>query len=187
MKKLNRMQLRRLIEARIKPTTTIPGMNPSRQEKLDVLASRRDQDVMGREFADNSFDAVIDPFRGDDVPFSRREFQYDHPLVEDPNFKKNIADLFDIFMYEHKVFANDIEDGMPVEEYKNMCSDFFIELLPEMSTKPGYFTGGKIPASISHTFSTGKVPYQLEEIIKRIIDPMSEKIWNDWNNDTFFS
>ena len=76
---------------------------------------------------------------------------------------------------------------MPNYQKNVEIRDFFIELLPEMSTRPGYFTGGKIPASISHTFSTGKVPYQLEEIIKRIVDPMSEKIWNDWNNDTFFS
>lgn len=173
--KLTRKQLRRLIETRIKPTTSIPGMDPMTQQKLDTLASARDTEAMGRRFADNSFDALIDPLRGDDVPFSQREFEYDHPMVEDPKFSEGIADLFERFMYAEKAFASDIEDGMSLEEYKAMARDFFMEGLPQVAISSDN------PA-VKHSFSSGKVPYQLEDAVKRIVDPISERVWTDWSN-----
>ena len=154
--KITRKQLRRLIETRIKPSTNIPGMDPNTQQKLDTLASARDSEAMGRRYADMSFDALIDTFRDDDVTFSQREFEYNHPMVEDPNFAKGIADLFEVFLYQEKAFASDIEDGMSLEEYKEMARDFFMEGLPQVaasSTNP----------AVRHSFSTGKVPYQLED------------------------
>ena len=173
--KLSRRQLRRLIETRIKPSTNIPGMDPNTQQKLDTLASARDSEAMGRRYADRSFDALIDTFRDDDVTFSQREFEYNHPMVEDPNFAKGIADLFEVFLYQEKAFASDIEDGMSLEEYKEMARDFFMEGLPQVaasSTNP----------AVRHSFSTGKVPYQLEDEVKRIVDPISERVWTDWSN-----
>ena len=173
--KLTRRQLRKLIETRIKPTTAIPGMDPVTQQKLDTLASSRETDSMGREFADNTFDALIDPFRKDDTPFSQREFEYDYPLVEDPKFAEGVKELFDMFMYENKVFAGDIEDGMSLEDYKEMVTDDFIEELPQAAIKSDN------PA-VRHSFSSGKLPYQLKDIIKRIVDPMAENVWTDWSN-----
>ena len=93
--KLTRKQLRKLIEARIKPSLEIPGLDSSLQQKLQNLAGGRAGDARGRQYADRSFDALIDPLTGDDVPFSQREFQYDYPMVEDPEFKRGIEDLFD--------------------------------------------------------------------------------------------
>jgi len=173
--KLTRRQLRKLIETRIKPTTAIPGMDPVTQQKLDTLAAGRETDAMGREFADRGFDALIDPFRKDDTPFSQREFEYDHPMVEDPRFAEGIQELFDGFMYENKVFANDIEDGMSLEDYKEMVTDDFIEELPQAAIKSDN------PA-VRHSFSSGKLPYQLEDIVKRIVDPISEDVWQDWSS-----
>ena len=171
--KITRKQLRKLIEARIKPTTAIPSLDPIRQQKLDTLASARDTDAMGRKFADNTFDSLIDSFRDDDVPFSQREFEYSHPLVEDPRFAEGIADLFEGFMYAEKAFASDIEEGMSLEEYKKMARDFFMEGLPQVAISSDN-------SAVKHSFSSGRVPYQLEEEIKRIIDPISERIWKDW-------
>ena len=173
--KLTRRQLRKLIETRIKPTTAIPGMDPVTQQKLDTLAAGRETDAMGREFADRGFDALIDSFRDDDVPFSQREFDYAHPMVEDPKFAEGIADLFEIFLYQEKAFAADIEDGMSLEEYKAMAKDFFMEGLPQVAVSSDN------PA-VKHSFSSGKVPYQLEDAVKRIIDPISERVWKDWSN-----
>ena len=186
--KITRKQLRKLIETKIKPSLEMPGLSDYAQKNLYTLADGRDQDSSGREFADRYLDSMVDSFPSQEGldPYSEREFRYDYPLIEDPEFSKNISDLFDIFMYENKVFANDIEDGMSLEEYKDMARDFFMEVLPRMSTRPGYFTGGEIPRSIGHTFSSGKIPYQLEDIIKRIVDPISERIWNDWTGGTFF-
>ena len=173
--KLTRKQLRKLIEAKIKPTTNIPGLDPTNQQKLDTLATARDQDAMGRRFADNWFDGIIDPLRGDDVPFSQREFDYSHPMVEDPKFAEGIADLFEVFLYQEKAFASDIEDGMSLEAYKAMARDFFMEGLPQAaasSTNP----------AVRHSFSSGKVPYQLEDAVGRIVDPISERVWKDWSD-----
>lgn len=173
--KLTRRQLRKLIETRIKPTTAIPGIDPVTQQKLDTLAAGRKTDAMGRKFADRGFDALIDPLRGDDVPFSQREFDYAHPMVEDPKFAEGIADLFEIFLYQEKAFAADIEAGMSLEEYKAMARDFFMEGLPQVAVSSDN------PA-VKHSFSSGKVPYQLEDAVKRIIDPISERVWTDWSN-----
>lgn len=175
--KLTRKQLRKLIETRIKPTTTIPGMDPITQQKLDTLASSRETDAMGREFADNTFDALIDPLRGDDIPFSQREFEYDYPMAEDPKFAEGVKELFDMFMYENKVFAGDIEDGMSLEDYKEMASNDFMERIPWLSIESDN------PA-IRHSFSPGKLPYpyQLKDTVKRIVDSVSEDIWKDWSS-----
>ena len=173
--KLSRRQLRKLIEARIKPSLAVPGLDPIDQQKIDILASSRDEDAMGRRYADNFFDGVIDPLQGEDIPFSQREFEYDYPMVEDPNFAKGIADLFEVFLYQEKAFASDIEDGMSLEEYKEMARDFFMEGLPQTaasSTNP----------AVRHSFSTGKVPYQLKDEVKRIVDPISERVWTDWSD-----
>ena len=173
--KITRKQLRRLIEARIKPTTDVPGLESRLQKNLDTMAVGRDQDFMGRRFADKSFDALIDPLQGEDVPFSQREFEYGHPMVEDPAFAEGIADLFERFMYAEKAFASDIEDGMSLEEYKAMARDFFMEGLPQVAISSDN------PA-VKHSFSSGKVPYQLEDAVKRIVDPISERVWKDWSD-----
>ena len=172
---LTRKQLRRLIEAKVKLTTKVPGLDPRRQYNLDVMAAGRKDDAMGRRYADNAFDGIIDSLTGDDVPFSQREFQYSYPMVEDPRFAEGIADLFEAFLYREKAFVSDIEGGMSLEEYKDMASDFFMQGLPKIaarSTNP----------AVSHSFSTGNVPYQLEDAVKRIVDPISERVWNDWSN-----
>tara|TARA_B100000674_G_scaffold401426_1_gene347217 strand:- start:591 stop:1130 length:540 start_codon:yes stop_codon:yes gene_type:complete len=173
--KLSRKQLRRLIEARIKPSLEVPGLDPIDQQKIDVLASSRDEDAMGREYADNFFDGVIDPLQGEDIPFSQREFEYDYPMVEDPNFAKAIADLFEGHMYVEKAFASDIEGGMTLEDYKEMARDYFMEDLPQKAMNSS-------SPSLRHTFSSGNMPYQLKDIVKRIVDPISERIWKDWSN-----
>ena len=80
----------------------------------------------------------------------------------------------------------DIDDGMPLEEYNSMAGDFFIDELPSMANKPGYFTGKVIPPSIKHTFSSGKIPYQLLNNIRKIVDPISSRIWNDWTSSEYF-
>lgn len=185
--KITRKQLRKLIEAKIKPTLDIPGLSDRRQQNLYTMAADRDLDSGGRQSADNVLDSLVGAFQPDEEPFSKREFEYDYPLIEDPKFAKNIADLFEVFMYENKVFANDIDDGMPLEEYKEMAHDFFIDDLPGMANKPGYFTGKVIPASINHTFSSGKIPYQLKNAIKEIVDPISSRIWNEWTSSEFFA
>ena len=175
--KLTRSQLRKLIETRIKPTTAIPGIDPVTQQKLDTLAAGRETDAMGREFADRGFDALIDPFRKDDTPFSQREFEYDYPMTEDPNLAVGVKELFDMFMYENKVFAGDIEDGMSLEDYKEMVIDDFMERVPWLSIDSDN------PA-VKHSFSPGKLPYpyQLRDTVKRIVDPISEDIWKDWSD-----
>ena len=173
--KLTRKQLRRLIEAKIKLTTNVPGLDPQLQQKLDTLASSRETDAGGRELADRSFDNIIDPLRGDDVPFSQREFEYDYPMVENPDFAKGIEDLFEVFLYEEKAFASDIEGGMTLEEYKNMAGDMFVGILPQIGR-------GSTNPAVRHSFSTGEVPYQLENAVRRIVDPISERVWNDWSN-----
>ena len=184
--KITRKQLRKLIEAKIKPTLDIPGLGDRAQQNLYKMAADRDLDSAGRQSADNTLDSLVGAFQFDEEPFSKREFEYDYPLIEDPEFAKNVANLFEIFMYENKLFANDIDDGMSLEEYKEMSYDFFIDELPSMVNKPGYFRGKVIPPSISHTFSIGKVPYRLEGVIKKIIDPISSRIWNDWTSSEFF-
>ena len=135
-----------------------------------------------------SLNRLVDSFPSQEGldPFSKREFEYDYPLIEDPEFAKNIADLFEIFLYENKVFASDIDDGMPLEEYNSMAGDFFIDELPSMANKPGYFTGKVIPPSIKHTFSSEKIPYQLLNNIRKIVDPISSRIWNDWTSSEYF-
>ena len=184
--KITRKQLRKLIEAKIKPTLDIPGLGDRAQQNLYKMAADRDLDSAGRQSADNTLDSLVGAFQFDEEPFSKREFEYDYPLIEDPEFAKNVANLFEIFMYENKLFANDIDDGMPLEGYKEMSYDFFIDELPSMVNKPGYFRGKTIPSSISHTFSSGKVPYQLEGEIRKIIDPISSRIWNDWTSSEYF-
>ena len=173
--KLTRKQLRRIIESKIKPVTNIPGLDSDSQQKLDILATSRGSDAMGRRFADTAFDDIIDPLRGDDVPFSRREFEYEYPMVEDPNFAKDLADLFEVYLYQNKVFAGEIEDGMSLEDYKEMARDYFMEDLPQNAMN-------SLSPSLRHTFASGNMPYQLEDEIKRIVDPISESVWKDWSS-----
>ena len=184
--KITRRQLRKLIEAKIKPTLDIPGLGDRAQQNLYTMAADRDLDSAGRQSADNTLDSLVGAFQFDEEPFSKREFKYDYPLIEAPEFAKNIADLFEIFMYENKLFAGDIDDGMTLKDYNNQSYDFFIDELPGMVNKPGYFREKVIPSSISHTFSSGKVPYQLGGEIKKIIDPISSRIWNDWTSSEYF-
>ena len=185
--KLTRKQLRKLIEARIKPSFP-PEVGDSLAQKLQGLADSRSEDAAGRQSADRYLDTLIGSYPSQQglEDYSVREFEYDYPLLQDPKFSESISDLFEIFMYENKVFANDIEDGMSLEEYKDMARDFFMGELPRMATRPGYFTDKVIPPSISHTLSGGKIPYQIEGIVKKIVDPMSERIWNSWNDGSFF-
>jgi hypothetical protein len=181
--KLTRKQLRRLIEARIKPSMVLPDEYSDLQPTIDDLAKARSEDSMGRQYADNTFDSIIDPILGVDdqsAPFSQREFEYDYPMIQDPAFKKGVEDLFEIFMYENKVFANDIYSET-LEGYQELVRDFFTDELPRMSQSPGYFRGN-IPASLLHTFKSGKIPYQLTDVIRKIVDPISERIYNEWQS-----
>ena len=181
--KITRKQLRKLIEARIKPSMILPDEYSDLQPTIDALAKGRDEDRMGRQYADNSFDSIIDPILGIDdksAPFSQREFEYDYPMIQDPAFKKGVEDLFEIFMYENKVFANDIYNET-LEDYQELVRDFFIDELPEMAQSAGYFKG-KIPAAIAHTFKSKEMPYQLADMIKKIVDPISKRIYDEWQS-----
>ena len=101
--KLNRKQLRALIEARIKPSIEIPELadSPRLQKNLNTLADTRDQDPDGREFADNYLDSLIDSFESQEglEPYSAREFQYNYPLIEDPEFAKAVEDIKEAQLY----------------------------------------------------------------------------------------
>ena len=101
---------------------------------------------------------------------------FSYPLVEDPDFEKGIADLFEIFMYENKGFANDVYD-LELEDYQEMVRDEFIDQLPGAVARRS--KKNMISPSLSHTFSKGKIPYQLEEIIRKIVDKLSEKAYDE--------
>ena len=172
--KLSRKQLRKLIEARIKPSLEIPGLDSSLQQKLQNLAGGRAGDARGRQYADRSFDALIDPLTGDDVPFSQREFQYDYPMVEDPEFKRGIEDLFEIFMYENKGFSNDVYD-LELEDYQDMVNEEFVDQLPSQIFR----RKNTVTPAIAHTFSSGEIPYQIEDIIKSITSKIAKRVYED--------
>ena len=172
--KLSRKQLRKLIEARIKPSLEIPGLDSSSQQKIRDLASSRSKDTMGRQYADRSFDSLIDPLTGDDVPFSQREFQYNYPMIEDPEFKRGIEDLFEIFMYENKGFSNDVYD-LELEDYQDMVNEEFVDQLPSQIFRRKNI----VTPAVAHTFSSGEIPYQIEEIIKRITSKIAKRVYED--------
>ena len=178
--KLTRNKLRKLIqEAMIKPTVKLPPDSEHLRPKLDAWAAGREHDAMGREYADASFDELVRSFENDEEDqrsFSQKEFEYDYPMIKDPKFAEGVKELFDMFMYENKVFAGDIEDGMSLEEYKEMVSDDFMERIPWLSIDSDN------PA-IRHSFSPGKLPYpyQFKDIIKKIVEPVAEDIWKDWS------
>ena len=56
--RISRKKLRQLIEAMIKPSLEVPDISDRMQQNLYTLAAGRDEDSMGREYADKSFDAA---------------------------------------------------------------------------------------------------------------------------------
>ena len=181
--KLTRKKLRKLIEAMIKPSLEVPDISDHMQQNLYTMAAGRDDDRMGREYADNAFDALVDPLSDtEDKSYSDREFEYDYPLVKHPAFGSKIIEAFEIYAYINKGFAGDIEVTNTFEDFMNNVIDIH-DIVSEAINSNNY-KDNIVPNYIEHTFSDYKdsenISYKLKNIIHKIIEPEVAKLWIDW-------